>query len=196
MDLLHFDGLLIGIATFLIIGLFHPVVVKAEYYWGKRCWWIFLLLGLAGLAASLVVDNLMLSALCGVFAFSSFWTIKELFEQEERVRKGWFPRNPKRQYPWDHAVCGLLCLWGLSGCIRAEAPNAEADILTCAVPGEVLKAEPEITNESVTLLVRADANITQLAPQFTLTEGATITPESGTARDFSTPQTYVVTSED
>ena len=80
MDLLHFDGLLIGIATFLIIGLFHPVVVKAEYYWGKRCWWIFLLLGLAGLAASLVVDNLMLSALCGVFAFSSFWTIKELFE--------------------------------------------------------------------------------------------------------------------
>ena len=79
MDLLHFDGLLIGIATFLIIGLFHPVVVKAEYYWGKRCWWIFLLLGLAGLAASLVVDNLMLSALCGVFAFSSFWTIKELF---------------------------------------------------------------------------------------------------------------------
>ena len=76
MDLLHFDGLLIGIATFLIIGLFHPVVVKAEYYWGKRCWWIFLLLGLAGLAASLVVDNLMLSALCGVFAFSSFWTIK------------------------------------------------------------------------------------------------------------------------
>ena len=72
MDLLHFDGLLIGIATFLIIGLFHPVVVKAEYYWGKRCWWIFLLLGLAGLAASLVVDNLMLSALCGEFAFSSF----------------------------------------------------------------------------------------------------------------------------
>ena len=33
MDMINFDGLLIGIATFLIIGLFHPVVVKAEYYW-------------------------------------------------------------------------------------------------------------------------------------------------------------------
>ena len=36
---LQFDGLLIGIATFLIIGLFHPVVVKAEYqycFWGER----------------------------------------------------------------------------------------------------------------------------------------------------------------
>ena len=37
MDMINFDGLLIGIATFLIIGLFHPVVVKAEYYWGTQC---------------------------------------------------------------------------------------------------------------------------------------------------------------
>ena len=90
-------GLIIGIGTFLIIGLFHPVVIKAEYYWGTRCWWIFLLLGLAGVAVSLVTENVLLSALAGVFAFSSFWTIKELFEQKERVRKGWFPENPRRK---------------------------------------------------------------------------------------------------
>ena len=41
IDSLHWEGILIGICTFLIIGLFHPVVVKAEYYWGTRCWWIF-----------------------------------------------------------------------------------------------------------------------------------------------------------
>ena len=35
--MINFDGLLIGIVTFLIIGLFHPVVVKAEYYWGTKC---------------------------------------------------------------------------------------------------------------------------------------------------------------
>ncbi|WP_298073364.1 DUF4491 family protein [uncultured Bacteroides sp.] len=92
------SGLFIGFCTFLIIGLFHPVVVKAEYYWGTRCWWIFLLLGLAGVAASMYVDNILFSSLLGVFAFSSFWTIKEIFEQEERVRKGWFPKNPKRKY--------------------------------------------------------------------------------------------------
>ncbi len=34
--MINFDGLLIGIVTFLIIGLFHPVVVKAEYYWGDE----------------------------------------------------------------------------------------------------------------------------------------------------------------
>lgn len=92
------SGLFIGICTFLIIGLFHPVVVKAEYYWGTRCWWIFLLLGIAGVVASVCVDNILFSSLLGVFAFSSFWTIKEVFEQKERVKKGWFPKNPKRTY--------------------------------------------------------------------------------------------------
>ena len=92
----HLLGLTIGIATFLIIGLFHPVVVKAEYYWGTRCWWIFLLLGVAGVIVSMLTTNVLISALCGVFAFSSFWTIKELFEQKERVKKGWFPKNPNK----------------------------------------------------------------------------------------------------
>lgn len=94
----HLAGLFIGICTFLIIGLFHPVVVKAEYYWGTKCWWIFLVLGIAGVVASLSIDNVILSSLLGVFAFSSFCTIKEVFEQEERVQKGWFPKNPKRKY--------------------------------------------------------------------------------------------------
>lgn len=94
----HLSGLVIGISTFIIIGLFHPIVVKAEYYWGTKCWWIFLVLGIGGTIASLCTENIMLASLLGVFAFSSFWTIIELFDQEERVKKGWFPKNPKRTY--------------------------------------------------------------------------------------------------
>ena len=30
----HLGGIAIGICTFLIIGLFHPIVVKAEYVYG------------------------------------------------------------------------------------------------------------------------------------------------------------------
>ncbi len=101
MEWMNWNGLIIGVLTFLTIGLFHPVVIKAEFYWGTRCWWLFLILGLGGVVASLLIDHVLLSSLCGVFAFSSFWSIKEIFEQEERVRKGWFPRNPKRRYPWD-----------------------------------------------------------------------------------------------
>ena len=59
----HLLGLVIGIATFLIIGLFHPVVIKAEYYWGTGCWWIFLILGVAGIIWSLCTDNVLIAAL-------------------------------------------------------------------------------------------------------------------------------------
>ena len=90
-------GLLVGLATFLIIGLFHPLVIKAEYYIGVRSWWLFLLLGIGAMAASLLVDNLTLSIILGVVAFSAFWSIGEVFQQKKRVEKGWFPANPKRK---------------------------------------------------------------------------------------------------
>ncbi|MDR1414854.1 MAG: DUF4491 family protein [Odoribacteraceae bacterium] len=88
----HLTGLLIGIFTFVIIGAFHPIVIKAEYYFGVRCWWCFLVAGAAG---ALCIANVLWSSVVGVFAFSSFWAIKELFDQRERVRKGWFPRREK-----------------------------------------------------------------------------------------------------
>ncbi|MBO4397182.1 MAG: DUF4491 family protein [Bacteroidaceae bacterium] len=97
---MYIEGLLIGICTFLIIGLFHPVVIKAEYYTGTKFWWVFLLLGLGGIIGSLYIEDTFWAALLGVFAFSSLWTIKELFDQKKRVQKGWFPRNPKRKYDY------------------------------------------------------------------------------------------------
>ena len=89
-------GLFIGLCTFLIIGIFHPLVIKGEYYFGEKVKWAFLVGGIIFLFASVSVDSLLLSALFGVTSFSSFWGIKEVTEQVERVRKGWFPANPKR----------------------------------------------------------------------------------------------------
>jgi len=93
----HLTGIVIGLVTFLIIGLFHPLVIKGEYYFGTRCWWVFVLLGIAGIAGSIVwTENTIVSVSCGVFGFSSFWGIGELFEQKKRVEKGWFPKNKKK----------------------------------------------------------------------------------------------------
>lgn len=93
----HLLGLAIGICTFLIIGIFHPVTIKCEYYFGTKCWWCFLLLGITGIGATLLVDDVFWSSILGVFSFSSFWTIGEIFEQEKRVARGWFPANPNRK---------------------------------------------------------------------------------------------------
>lgn len=88
---------MIGLGTFLIIGLFHPLVIKGEYYFGTRCRWAFLLLGAAALGVSLWVGNTTVSALAGVLAFTCFWSIREVYEQKRRVEKGWFPENPKKR---------------------------------------------------------------------------------------------------
>ncbi len=72
------------------------MVIKCHYYFGTGCRWWFVLLGVVALAGSVAVGDVLWSSLLGVFAFSSFWTVKEIKEQEERVRKGWFPANPKR----------------------------------------------------------------------------------------------------
>lgn len=102
MASLHFEGLLIGIATFLIIGIFHPVIIKMEYHTGTRYWWVLLLAGIIAILIGLFfVANIVLNAILGAFAFSAFWGIGELFAQEKRVQKGWFPRNSKRTYKWD-----------------------------------------------------------------------------------------------
>ena len=94
-DIFNFNGLIIGLSTFLIIGLFHPLVIKGEYYFGEKIKWAFLAGGIIFLVLSIIVDSLLLSVLFGVTSFSSFWGIKEVVEQVERVRKGWFPANPK-----------------------------------------------------------------------------------------------------
>ena len=93
---MNFTGLVIAVATFFVIGAFHPIVIKTEYYFGVKAWWAFLIFGIAFIALSLFVENQIGSTILGVIGCSCMWSILELFEQRERVRKGWFPKNPKR----------------------------------------------------------------------------------------------------
>ena len=94
---MNFSGIIVGAAVFLSIGICHPAVIKMEYYWGKRSWWVWLVVGLLCSGASLLVQDTVLSTILGGFAFSCFWSIHEMFKQEKRVLKGWFPENPRRQ---------------------------------------------------------------------------------------------------
>jgi len=96
-DLMNFTGIVIGLAAFLIIGVFHPIVIKGEYYFGKGIWPLFLIVGIIACASSLFIQNAILSPILGVLGFTLFWSIKELFEQEKRVEQGRFPKNPKRK---------------------------------------------------------------------------------------------------
>lgn len=91
-------------------------------------------------------------------------------------------------------LCLSLVL--LVSCIKDEAPNAEADIISCTLKENNLMRPAIIENDKITLLVSKDANLSSLTPIFELTPGATIEPASGTTQNFLLPQIYTVTSED
>lgn len=98
---MYFTGLLIASCTLLIIGALHPIVIKTEYYTGVRLWWVFLVTGLAAIIAALFIENVVVSSLLGITGASLIWSIVELYEQRERVLKGWFPMNPKRKKEYE-----------------------------------------------------------------------------------------------
>lgn len=99
---LNFNGIITAVITFLLIGLFHPIVIKTQYYFGDGVWPVFLVVGAALVVGSLFVENILISVALGAAGCSCLWSIGELKEQTERVRKGWFPDNPNRKNKKQH----------------------------------------------------------------------------------------------
>jgi hypothetical protein len=92
---MDFTGIIIGIATFFIIGIMHPVVIKGYYYCGLKVWYAFLAIGLLCVAVSLFIPNLIASIIVAIIGISFLWGVREIFEEKRRVHKGWHPANPK-----------------------------------------------------------------------------------------------------
>lgn len=78
---MYFTGIIIAAMTFLTIGLWHPIVIKTEYYFGTRPWAIYLLVGISCCVAALFISNVYISSFLGVFGASALWGIGELFVQ-------------------------------------------------------------------------------------------------------------------
>ena len=95
------EGIIIGAVTFFLIEIFHPLVIKGEYYFGKKINKYFALFGLIFVVISIYIESLIPSIFAGVIACCCFWSIGEVIEQEERVLKGWFKENPKRKAYYD-----------------------------------------------------------------------------------------------
>ena len=94
---MNYIGIILAGITLVIIGVFHPVVVWAEYRFSKKIWPVFFAAGLVFLVISLRMSSDFVSCVLAVLSATLFWCIKELYEQEKRVAKGWFPKNDKRK---------------------------------------------------------------------------------------------------
>ena len=94
---IQYSGLITGVVTFLLIGMFHPVVIKTEYHFGTKPWPLFLIAGIILCLVSLFITNILLSTVMSITGIIFLWSIKELFEQKKRVDKGWYPKKDKKQ---------------------------------------------------------------------------------------------------
>lgn len=99
---------------------------------------------------------------------------------------------------WPRLSLALLSFLCLTSCIKEEALNIEADIVSATIEQEMvlLQGKPVIGNNSISFRLKQYAGSYVFAPEFTLTPGASIEPKSGTPLDFIQPQTYTVSSED
>ena len=93
-------------------------------------------------------------------------------------------------------VTGLLLC---TSCIKDEAPNAEADILNCILPAEMLTGtdidynrpyDKSLNAYPIYIEVNNGTDLTRLAPTFELTEGASIEPANGSTQNFTNSALY------
>jgi GH43 family beta-xylosidase len=77
-----------------------------------------------------------------------------------------------------------------------EVSGNTTGIAAATDPSLKIAAVIDDANSKITLPVKEGTDLTALAPQFTLAPGASISPASGTPRDFTAPVTYEVTGSD
>jgi hypothetical protein len=94
---MNFEGILTGLSAFIIIGVFHPMVIICEYHFGVKVWPVFLITGTGLCITSVFVTNTIFSTILGITGFALLWSIVELFHQKKRVEKGWFPKKPGKK---------------------------------------------------------------------------------------------------
>ena len=96
---MNWFGILIGIATLLIIGLGFIWVIRGERYFGYL-WWPYVM----GAGALLVLLSFFItldyvSALIGALGASLLWGSTELKEQAVRGELGWYPFHERKILP-------------------------------------------------------------------------------------------------
>ncbi len=92
----NFNGIFMSLFTLIAIGLGFVWVIKLEYYIGAQvAKWVAILGGLL-IVGSLFIPNFTLSAMVGIVGGTMVWGATEFSAQEERVKQGIFPANPRK----------------------------------------------------------------------------------------------------
>ncbi len=81
---MNFNGIIVAVATGILIWFGHIWVVKLFEWSGTKLWFVPLIAGFIFMTASLNSVNDTLSAVFAIGAVTFFWGIKELFEYKQK----------------------------------------------------------------------------------------------------------------
>ena len=84
---LNYEGVVLAAASLLIIAVYHPLVIKAEYWFGTRVWPLFAAAALICLSASACLRGVV-SPILAFLGATNLWSVVELKAQAKRVKKG------------------------------------------------------------------------------------------------------------
>ncbi len=94
---MNFTGILLAVFTFFAIGLGFVWVIRLEYHVGAHVAWVVGLLGVLMMLGSVLIPCFYGSAFLGILGGTVLWGATELPDQEVRVAKGQFKKNPKKE---------------------------------------------------------------------------------------------------
>ena len=77
---------------------------------------------------------------------------------------------------------------------KIKVPSSAKDITDFTIPGQV--GSSSIVGTAIEVTVPYGTDVTSLTPTITVSAGATVSPTSGTAANFTSQVTYTVTAED
>ena len=86
-------------------------------------------------------------------------------------------------------------VWTVTVTVAATA-SSEKKILSFEIEGITEDAVIDAGNHTVSMVLPFGTDLTALVPVIEISAGATISPESGVAQDFSSPVEYTVTAQD
>jgi hypothetical protein len=93
---LQWAGPVLAACTLGTIAFGHVAVRRANYLFGTRPVPYVIVLGSLLLFLSLLATGDLPSAVLGIVGITTLWDAVELIRQEERIRRGHAPENPKR----------------------------------------------------------------------------------------------------
>jgi len=90
---MYFDGIIIGLIAFIMIGLFHPLVIYGEYHFGVKICTLFFCFGIISCIILIIIENKIISATIAIIDFIVFGVYMNCSNRKKELKMAGFQKR-------------------------------------------------------------------------------------------------------